>query len=138
MSQSGQVQYINPEALNQNPAFTNVVVVTGSVKTVYIGGQDAIDSSGKIVGIGDIKAQTQQVLKNIQTALAAGNAGIEHIIKWNLYVVQEGQSLQAGFEAFKEFWGMRPNPPLISFVFVSGLANVDFLVEMDAIAVVPQ
>jgi enamine deaminase RidA (YjgF/YER057c/UK114 family) len=137
MSQSGQVQYVNPDTLNKNPAFTNVVVVTGSVKTVYVGGQDAVDSSGKIVGKGDIKAQTEQVLKNIQTALAAGGAEIEHIVKWNLFVVQ-GQSLQAGFEAFQQFWGMRPNPPLISFVFVSGLANPDFLVEMDAIAVVPQ
>jgi enamine deaminase RidA (YjgF/YER057c/UK114 family) len=112
-------------------------VVTGTVKTVYVGGQDAVDATGNIVGKGDIKAQTEQVLKNIQTALAAGGAGLEHIIKWNLYVVH-GQSLQAGFEAFQQFWGKRPNPPLISFVFVTGLAHPDFLVEMDAIAVVPQ
>jgi enamine deaminase RidA (YjgF/YER057c/UK114 family) len=137
MSPSGLVQYVNPDTLNKNPAFTNVVVVSGSVKTVYVGGQDAVDSSGNIIGKGDIKMQTLQVLKNIQAALEAGNAGIEHIIKWNLFVVQ-GQSLQAGFEAFQQFWGKRPNPPLISFVFVSGLAHPDFLVEMDAIAVVPQ
>lgn len=137
MSLTGQVQYVNPDTLNKNPAFTNVVVVTGSVKTIYVGGQDAVDSSGIIVGKGDIKAQTEQVLKNIQKALAAGGAGVEHIIKWNLFVVQ-GQSLQPGFEAFQQFWGKRPNPPLISGVFVSGLANPDFLVEMDAIAVVPQ
>lgn len=137
MSLSGQVQYVNPDTLNKNPAFTNVVVVSGSVKTVYVGGQDAVDSSGNIVGKGDIKAQTEQVLKNIQAALEAGGAEIEHIIKWNLYIVQ-GQPLQAGFEAFQQFWGRRPNPPLISGVFVSGLAHPDFLVEMDAIAVVPQ
>ena len=137
MSPAGQVQYLNPDALNKNPAFTNVVVVTGPVKTVYVGGQDAVDASGTIIGKGDIKAQTEQVLKNIQAALAAGGAQLEHIIKWNLYVVQ-GQPLRAGFEGFQRFWGNRPNPPAISAMFVSGLAHPDFLVEMDAIAVVPQ
>ena len=137
MVPAGQVQYINPDALNKNPAFTNVVVVTGSVKTVYVGGQDAVDASGAIVGKGDLRAQTEQILKNIQVALAAGGAQLDHVIKWNLYVVQ-GQSLRAGFEVFQRIWGNRPNPPAISFMFVSGLAHPDFLAEMDAIAIVPQ
>lgn len=137
MTPAGQVQFINPDALNKNPAFTNVIVVTGPVKTIYVGGQDAVDSSGNIVGKGDIKAQTEQVLKNIQAALAAGGAQVEHVIKWTLYVVQ-GQPLQEGFEVFQRFWGNRANPPAISMAFVSGLANPDFLVEMDAIAVVPE
>jgi enamine deaminase RidA (YjgF/YER057c/UK114 family) len=137
MNIAGEVQYVNPVALHINPAFTNVIVVTGSVKTVYVGGQDAVDSSGTIIGKGDLKAQTEQVLENIRLALAAGGALPQHIIKWNLYVVQ-GQNLRAGFEAFQRFWGNRPNPPAISSAFVSGLAHPDFLVEMDAIAVVPQ
>jgi enamine deaminase RidA (YjgF/YER057c/UK114 family) len=137
MTLAGQVQYVNPDALNKNPAFSNVIIVTGTVKTVYVGGQDAVDSSGTIIGKGDLKAQTEQVLKNIRVALAAGGAQPEHIIKWNLYVVQ-GQNLRVGFEAFQRFWGNRSNPPAITFVFVSGLAHPDFLVEMDAIAVVPQ
>src|SRR5512139_1729862 len=136
-SNQGQVQYINPDGLSKNPAFTNVIVVNGSVKTVYVGGQNALDASGNIVGRGDIKAQTVQVLKNIQAALSAGGAQPEHVIKWTLYVVQ-GQPLQAGFEAFQQFWGRRPNPPAITMAFVAGLANPDFLVEMDAIAVVPE
>ena len=137
MTPAGQVQYVNPDALNKNPAFTNVIVVTGPVKTVYVGGQDAVDASGTIIGKGDLKAQTEQVLKNVQVALAAGGAQLEHIIKWNIYIVQ-GQPLQAGFEGFQRVWGNRPNPPAISALFVSGLAHPDFLVEMDAIAVVPQ
>lgn len=135
--QDGQVLYINPEGLSRNPAFTNVVVVTGHVKTIYIGGQDAVDASGTIVGKGDIKKQTEQVLANLQTALKAGGAELEHIVKWNVYVVQ-GQNLQQGFEVFQQFWGRRPDPPAITFMFVSGLANPDFLIEMDAVAVVPQ
>jgi enamine deaminase RidA (YjgF/YER057c/UK114 family) len=136
-STDGRVLHINPDSLIKNPAFTNVVVVTGKVKTIYIGGQDAVDASGTIVGKGDIKKQTEQVLTNLQEALKAGGAELEHIIKWNIYVV-EGQPTQAGFEVFQRIWGNRPNPPVITFIFVSGLANPDFLIEMDAVAVVPQ
>ena len=50
----------------------------------------------------------------------------------------EGQSLQAGFAAFQNAWPEVPKPPAITGVFVSGLAHPDFLVEMDAVAVVPQ
>jgi enamine deaminase RidA (YjgF/YER057c/UK114 family) len=132
----GQVQYLNPDALNKNPAFTNVVVVSGPMKTVYVGGQDAVDASGAIIGKGDLKAQTEQILQNIQAALAAGGAQLEHVIKWNVYVLQ-GQSLNEGLEVFQRIWGNRPNPPAISVMFVAGLAHPDFLAEMDAIAVVP-
>jgi enamine deaminase RidA (YjgF/YER057c/UK114 family) len=134
---AGAVRYINPDSLNKNPAFTNVVVVKGNVKTVHIGGQDALNASGEIVGKGDIVAQTEQVLANVRAALEAGGARPEHIIKWNIYVV-EGQSLQAGFAAFQNAWPEVPNPPAITMAFVSGLAHPDFLVEMDAVAVVPQ
>jgi len=133
----GEVKYINPDGLPKNPAFTNVVTVTGPAKTVYVGGQDAVDASGAIVGKGDLKAQTEQILKNIEIALAAGGAQLEHVIKWNIYVLQ-GQSLQEGFAAFQSVWGNRCNPPTISVLFVAGLAHPDFLAEMDAIAVVPE
>lgn len=136
MSEPTEVKYLNPDQLNRNPAFTNVVVVTGPAKTVYVGGQDAVDASGKIVGKGDLAVQTEQVLRNIELALAAAGAQLQNVVKWNLYVVH-GQSLQIGFEAFRKVWGNRPNPPAISFAFVSGLAHPDFLLEMDAIAVVP-
>ena len=133
----GQVQYINPPSLHHNPAFTNVVTVTGPVRTVYVGGQNAVDTTGAIVGKGDFKAQSEQALKNIQAALAAGGAQPEHVVKWNMYIVQ-GQSLQEGFAAFQRVWGNRPNPPAISAAFVAGLAHPDFLVEIDVIAVVPE
>ena len=133
----GEVQYINPDGLHKNPAFTQVVTVTGPVKTVYIGGQDAVDASGAIVGKGDLRAQTEQILKNIQEALSAAGAQPEHVIKWNIYVVQ-GQSVQEGYAAFQNVWGNLPNPPIITVVFVAGLGHPDFLAEVDAIAVVPE
>lgn len=134
---SGQVLHLQPEGLSKNPAFTQAIVVSGPVRTVYIGGQDALDASGNIVGKGDIQQQTEQVLHNIQEALQAAGAGLEHVVKWNLYIVQ-GQPLQPGFEVFQRVWGRRPNPPTITAMFVAGLANPDFLLEMDAIAVVPE
>ena len=133
---TGRVEFINPKGLNRNPAFTNVVVVSGPVRTIYVGGQDSITAEGEVVGKGDLAAQTEQVLLNLQTALAAAGAGPEHVIKWNLLVV-DGQSIEQGYAAFQRVWGNRPNPPLITAAFVSALANPDFLVEMDAIAVVP-
>ena len=136
-SKNGQVQHINPDVLSKNPAFTNVISVTGNVKTVYIGGQDAVDASGTIVGKGNIKQQTEQVFSNLQAALKAGGAELENVIKWNIYIVQ-GQPIQPAFEVFQNVWGRRPNPPAITVLFVFGLANPDFLVEMEAIAVVPE
>jgi enamine deaminase RidA (YjgF/YER057c/UK114 family) len=132
----GRVEFLNPDGLPKNPAFSNVAVVSGSVRTIYIGGQDAVDAEGKIVGIGDIAAQTEQVLRNLRTALAAATAGPEHVVKWNVLIV-DGQDFAPGYAAFRRVWGDRPNPPVITAAVVKGLAHPDFLVEMDAIAVVP-
>ena len=99
-SNPGKVQHINPDELVKNPAFTNIMVTTGHMKIVCVGGQDALDTSGAIIGKGDIQQQTEQVLRNLQAALSAGGAELEHIIKWNTYVVQ-GQPIQPAFEVFQ-------------------------------------
>ena len=63
-SAGGSVQYLNPDDLLMNPAYTNVVAVSGSVKTIYIGAQGAFDASTRtIVGKGDIGAQSMQAMK---------------------------------------------------------------------------
>jgi enamine deaminase RidA (YjgF/YER057c/UK114 family) len=133
----GSVQHLSPDGLHRNPAYSQAVAVTGNMTTVYVGGQNAVDTAGRIVGKGDIKAQTEQVLRNVETALAAGGAKLEHVIKWNVHIVQ-GQPLGPGFEAFQRAWGDRPNPPIVTMSFVSALASPDFLVEIEAVAVVPQ
>jgi len=132
----GGVEFLNPDGLPRNPAFSNVAVVSGSVRTIYIGGQDAIDAEGNVVGAGDIAAQTEQVLRNLRIALAAAGAGPEHVVKWNVFIV-DGQDFRSGYAAFQRVWGDRPNPPVITAAMVKGLAHPDFLVEMDAFAVVP-
>ena len=132
----GRVELLRPAGLPQNPAFSNVAVVSGNVRTVYVGGQDAVDADGNIVGVGDLAAQTEQILNNLRTALAAAGAGPEHVVKWNVFVV-DGQDFREGYAVFQRVWGDRPNPPVITAAVVAGLAHPDFLVEMDAIAVVP-
>jgi enamine deaminase RidA (YjgF/YER057c/UK114 family) len=131
------VQHLNPDTLHKNPAYSQVVVTTGTVKTVYVGGQNAVDASGAVVGAGDLGAQMEQIFKNLEAALAAAGAELGHVIKWNIYVVQ-GQSLQPGFAVYQRVWGARPNPPLVTGVFVAGLANPEYLAEVEAVAVVPE
>jgi enamine deaminase RidA (YjgF/YER057c/UK114 family) len=72
----GSVQHLNPDGLHKNPAYSQAVAVAGNVKTVYVGGQYAVDASGQVVGKDNLRVQTEQVLKNVETALAAwGEAG---------------------------------------------------------------
>jgi len=137
LNQPGRVEHLNPEGLPRNSAFTNVVAVTGPVKTVYVGGQNAITAAGEIVGRGDIGAQTEQILRNLEAALAAAGAQLEHVIKWNILMV-EGQPIGPAFEVFRRAWGRRPNPPLITLAAVSALAQPDLLAELEAVAVLPQ
>ncbi len=132
----GNVQHINPHTLHHNPAFTQVVTVTGPATTIYVGGQNAVMPDGSIAGKGDIAAQTRQTFANLEAALEAAGAKLEHVIKWQILVVQ-GQKPEPAFQVFGRIWGQRPNPPAITMAFVAGLANPDFLVEIDAIAVVP-
>jgi enamine deaminase RidA (YjgF/YER057c/UK114 family) len=107
---SGRVQHLNPGGLHRNPAYSQVVVAEGNVRTVFVGGQNAVDASGEVVGRGDMGAQAEQVLRNLVTALEVAGATLENVVKWNVYVVQ-GQPLQPGFAAFQQAWGERPDPP---------------------------
>ena len=93
----GNVQHLNPPGLHKNPAYSQAVVVSGGATTIYVGGQNAVDASGNIVGKGDLRVQTEKTLRNVETALAAGGAELQHVVKWNVYVLH-GQSARAGFK----------------------------------------
>jgi enamine deaminase RidA (YjgF/YER057c/UK114 family) len=134
---TGEVLYINPDTLLQNRAFTNVVVVRGGARTVYVGAQYAIDVVGNVVGKGDLQAQVAQVLRNLKAALVAAGAQPHHVVKWTMYVVQ-GQEMRSAFGVFPQEWGHGDKPPAITMFYVAGLLNPEFLVAMDAVAVVPE
>ncbi len=46
----GSVEHLNPDGLHKNPAYSQAVVATGDVQTVYVGGQNAVDTAGNVVG----------------------------------------------------------------------------------------
>ncbi len=131
------VEHLNPKDLHKNPAFTQVIVTKDVSHTVYIGGQNAVNAAGDIVGKGDIATQAKQIFINIETALNAAGAVLDHIIKWNIYI-QQGQNPEPAFQEFQRIWGSRPNPPLVTVLFVAGLANPDFLLEIEAIAAISE
>jgi enamine deaminase RidA (YjgF/YER057c/UK114 family) len=131
------IEYINPESMASNPAFTQAISVSSPHKTVYIGGQNGVDKNGAVVGKGDFKKQVEQLYENLKTVLDAAGARPEHVVKWTIYVVQ-GQSIQEGLEAFQKVWGNPGRPPTITVAFVAALGRPDILCEIDAIAVVPE
>ncbi len=131
------VAYLNPEGLHRNPVYSQVAVTSGRVRTIYVGGQNSVDAKGEVVGKNDIGAQAAQVAKNLQAALAGAGARAEHVVKWNVYVVQ-GQPPAPAMEAFHKTLGPLPNPPTITVLYVAGLANPDYLLEVDAVAAVPE
>ncbi|HOZ87164.1 MAG TPA: RidA family protein [Bacteroidia bacterium] len=130
-----KIELLSPDDMHKNPAYSQVAIVEGNFRTIYIGGQNAVDKNGNIVGKGDIEAQAGQILKNLETAVEAGGGGIEHIIKWNVYILQ-GQPIEKAFKVFQAAMSKMEKPPLISGVFVAGLAHPDFLLEIEAMAIV--
>ncbi|MEM6793553.1 MAG: RidA family protein [Acidobacteriota bacterium] len=128
-------RYHNPEGLHGNPAFSHGVSVPASARTIYVGGQNAIDARGSLVGENDLFAQTVRALENLQAVLADAGATLRDVVKWSVLVV-EGQSAGDGLRAFGSVWGRHPDPPAITVAFVSGLAIPGALVEIEAVAVV--
>jgi hypothetical protein len=51
------VRHLNPDQLIKNPAFTQVGSISGPVRTVYVGGQNAVSASGDIIGKGRARAR---------------------------------------------------------------------------------
>jgi enamine deaminase RidA (YjgF/YER057c/UK114 family) len=100
----GTVSHLNPEGLHRNPAFSQVITTSGHTRTIYVGGQNAVEPAGTIVGKGDIGVQAKQVARNLQIALASANASVAHIVKWTVYVVQ-GQPLGQQWAPFSRCLG---------------------------------
>jgi reactive intermediate/imine deaminase len=126
------VRFINPASLPKSPGYTHVVEVTKG-RTIYISGQIALDRLGNVVGRGNFRAQTQQVFENIQAALEAVGATFKDVVKLNIYVVDISQ-LQALREVRDKFVNTE-NPPASVLVEVRRLVRDEFLIEIEATAV---
>ncbi len=125
---------LNPDTLHKNPAFTQVAVVQPPAALVFVGGQNAVNAQGEVVGQ-DIASQTTQVMKNLVAALEGAGATLRDVVKMTIYLVP-GQPLQEGFAAAQQFWTPDTQPPTISAIIVAGLAHPDFLIEIEAVAVI--
>jgi enamine deaminase RidA (YjgF/YER057c/UK114 family) len=126
-------RHINPEGLHRSPAFSQAVVVEQPAKTIYIGGQNGVDASGKVVGP-TVGEQAGQAFRNLATILESEGASLANIVCWSIAVV-EGHAFDEGFAAFQQVWDPADPPPAITVHVVAGLAP-GFLVEIDAVAVV--
>jgi enamine deaminase RidA (YjgF/YER057c/UK114 family) len=128
-----KIEFINPDSFLENPAFSHIAITRGSGDTIYIGGQNAITKDLEIIGKGNITQQTEYILKNIEVALKACDATLDNLFKLTIYIVQ-GQDVQKGFEGAQGFLKKLSHPPVITGVIVAGLANPDYLVEIEAVA----
>jgi enamine deaminase RidA (YjgF/YER057c/UK114 family) len=127
------VRHINPDGLHRSPAFSQAVVVEQPAKTIYIGGQNGVDSEGKVVGP-TLKEQAVQAFRNIATILESEGGSLANIVHWRIAVV-EGNSIEEGVAALQQVWNRSDPPPAITVLFVAALGP-GFLVEIDGVAVV--
>ena len=132
-----EIQLLRPEGLFASPAFSHVAVVPPDATTVYVGGQNAVDQNGELVGGTDVAAQTRQVMANLVTALGAAGAGIEHLVSV-LVMLVEGVDVQAAYAAAAATLSSAKVPPLVSAAMVSGLGVPGALVEVSAVAATPE
>jgi len=121
--------------LFDNPAFSQVVVATGT-RTVYIAGQVSIDERGAVVGAGDLAAQTAQAMRHVGLALAAAGASYADVVKITTYVVDYKPEDRAVIGAARAPFFAEGVRPASTLVGVSALALPEWLVEIEAVAVV--
>ena len=128
------IQHPRPEGLLHNPAFSQVVAASGR-RTIYTAGQVSIDERGALVGPGDLAAQTAQVMRNVGLALAAAGAGYADIVKITTYVVKYKPEDRAVIGKARAPFFADGTPPASTLVGVAALALPEWLVEIEAVAV---
>ncbi|HET9109469.1 MAG TPA: RidA family protein [Ktedonobacterales bacterium] len=134
MTSPEHIQFITPTKLAPTPGYSHAVKVTGG-ETIYISGQVPVDASRTVVGQGDFRAQARQVFENMRTALAAAGADFSHVVKLNIYLLD--RSNLATLREVRDLYVNTDAPPASTAVVVRGLAQDDFLLEVDAIASIP-
>jgi 2-iminobutanoate/2-iminopropanoate deaminase len=128
-----QVKRTNPPALSKPTGYTHIVEVTGPNRTIYISGQIAYDRDGKLVGGADMKAQAEQVFRNLETALTAAGAKFSDVVKMNSYITDMSKVQAVRDVRAKYFTDITPAS---TFVEVKGLVRPELLLEIEVVAVV--
>jgi 2-iminobutanoate/2-iminopropanoate deaminase len=124
----------NPKTISK--PFTNyahVVTVEGAQKLVFCAGQVAADVEGKVLPPDDFEAQTKMVMENLKNALAAGGAKLADVTKVTIYICNPHDVTKAR-GILRDYFG--DDPPASTLCVLRGLANPNFLLEVEAIAAV--
>jgi enamine deaminase RidA (YjgF/YER057c/UK114 family) len=100
---------------------------------VHVAGTTATDAEGQLVGIGDPRAQTVQILKNIESALTKAGARMTDVVRTRLFVRNIADWEQIGRAHGEVFGNIRP---VCTMVGVSGFVSPDMLLEIEAEAIV--
>jgi enamine deaminase RidA (YjgF/YER057c/UK114 family) len=129
---ASNIRRVNPTDVHPPTGYTHAVEVNGG-KLVYISGQVAFNAEGKLVGEGDMAAQTEQVFQNLKGALAAVGADFSHVVKLNYYATDASQ-VAAVREVRARYLG--EDPPASTFVIVSALVLPTLLIEIEAVAAI--
>jgi enamine deaminase RidA (YjgF/YER057c/UK114 family) len=124
-------QYLNPESMSRPRGYSQVVKVGN---TVYIAGQVSAGPDGNVVGKGDPEAQARQVWRNIEAAVKSVGGTLQNVVKTTTYVTNINYA--AAVRQVREELYRSSNPPTSTLLVVAGLASPDYLMEIEAIAVV--
>jgi len=136
MSQSQDaVRFVKSDSLPPSPGYSQAVDIRRG-RMVYVAGQVAMDHAGKVVGGGDMRAQTQQTFENLKAALEASGASFENVVKLNYYFSDISQ-LPVVRDVRDKFID-KANPSASTAVEVKRLFREPFLIEVEAVAVVPE
>jgi enamine deaminase RidA (YjgF/YER057c/UK114 family) len=126
---------INPDRLfnSLQYGFSQIAIGSGS-RFVTVSGQVGWDQDGNIVGKDDLAVQTVKAFENLEVAMVAAGGSLEDVVSLRIYIVQTvmGQS-SAISDGLRRFFPA--TPPTTTWIGVPMLANADFLVEIEAFAV---
>jgi enamine deaminase RidA (YjgF/YER057c/UK114 family) len=128
------IQRLRPDGLVFSPAFSHVAVVPPGATTIYVGGQNAVDADGTLVGGDDVAAQATRALANTRVALAAAGATFADVVQWTVLFL-DGVDLAVAYGAIAADVAS-DDPALITGARVIGLGMPGALVEISAIAAV--
>lgn len=121
--------------LNRAPAgFSHIVEVRGGHRTLYLSGQVPLDQEGKLIGPDDFAAQAEQVFANLQARLKEAGAKFSDVVKLNYYLT-DATNIQT-LRDVRDRYVNPQQPPASTLVVVRQLFREEFLIEVEAIAVV--
>ncbi|TMA07946.1 MAG: RidA family protein [Deltaproteobacteria bacterium] len=124
---------IQPKELSDpRPRYSQGILAEGG-KLLFIAGQTASDKEGNVVGKGDIEAQTHQVFKNLSAVLKDVGGSLDNLVMTTTYITD--RKYREGYNRVRQQY-YKKNSPTSTLVIVTGLANPDYLIEINGIAVI--